>query len=268
MRFAAFFDTSSLLGRMGFESCAARGAGRLAAVARDRVPEPRDGRPELLRRLEAVYRFCRAEGIAAAAVFSPRAASFDPARTEAFLSEKAGAPAALMARVPRVGGVAVRHGPRHPCVDADAVFLNVDRAAAAGYFERRPLNACHFERLAGDTAVLTSHIEYACRKGEFEDVLDPDAVLDAAGRPAPATLLPFSMCLKTGVLLCAEGDARLEALAAANLGGGGPRGPSVTIRGGLAVYRDWGAAAGLVRRARRFLHEATDFEFRKRYDDE
>lgn len=255
MKVAAFFDPDSRVGRLGSGVCAA--AGEIDAYPHAAVSEEGAALPAPLPSLMATHRFCVEKGIDAALWCSRHAAIVDPAAAGRFLREFAAGPAVLGVRVGAVSGIGLRHSPRLPFIDDNVVALNVRRAEEIGYWKRPPLNACHFEKAGGGRAVLLSHLEYACEWGDWKDIRGAGGTFDRFGSSEGFSPMPFSLSVDVGVGTCdADYSDELFRLLESNAR---RRGAPVFIKGSL--FARLGGAA------RRAVFRATDFEFRKSFDE-
>lgn len=255
MKVAAFFDPDSRVGRLGSDACAA--TGEIDAFRHASVPEEARALPAPLPALMAMHRFCVEKGIDAGLWCSRHAAVVDPAAAARFLREFAAGPVVLGVRVAPVTGIGLRHGPRLPFIDDNVVALNVRRAEEIGYWRRPPLNACHFEKIGGGHAVLLSHLEYACETQDWRDIRSSGATFDRFGSSEGFSPMPFSLSVDIGVATCdADYSDELFRLLEKNV-----------RRRGAPVFFKKSPFARLAGAARQALFRATDFEFRKSFDE-
>lgn len=255
MKVAAFFDHDSRVGRLGSDVCAA--TGEIDAYRHVTVSGECEAFPAPLPALMATHRFCVEKGIDAALWCSRHAAVVDPAAAGRFLREFSARPAVLGVRVAAVTGIGLRHGPRLPFIDDNVVALNVRRAEEIGYWRRPPLNACHFEKVGGGRAVLLSHLEYACERQDWEDILGSGGTFDLFGSSEGFSPLPFSLSVDIGVATCeADYSDELFHLLESN-----------ARRRGAPVFFKESLFTRLSVAARRAIFRATDFEFRKSFDE-
>jgi hypothetical protein len=180
----------------------------------------------------------------------------------------------LSMRIAEISGVGMQNPPRLPFVDDHFIILNVRRARARKFFQRKLIHASHFSPAGQRHAELASMIEYALGKDELNNHFVAHASRNQYGETAKLNPLPFHLCEATGFLTCyPEFKSSLTDLLERNLLRLLPSQechPTLryALKRGYWYFRFEPWLKKIVSAIRQNSHDIGKYEFKKRYDQE